>query len=411
MPEFLELLPPEQALSLFLSQLPAVPLPVEEVETQTALGRVAAQDILAPHPLPTFPRGTMDGYAVRARDTYGASEGLPAYLSLIGEVPMGSAPPFALSAYQAAPIHTGGMLPQGADAVVMLEDVQLTREGEIEVLRAAAVGENTLRVGEDVREGQVVVRRGKLLRPADIGGLTGLGILRVPVAQRPHVGLISSGDELVPPERAPDLGQVRDINAYSLSALVEQSGGRATRYGIATDNWDDLKRLASAALQQCDVVVITAGSSASTRDLTSGVIQELGSPGVLVHGVDVHPGKPTILAVSNGKAVIGLPGNPVSAMVIARLFLVPLIHRLLGLPERGFSPAIPATLTVNLASRAGREDWIPVRLKEGEGELLAEPIFSKSNLIFSLAEADGLVKIPADATGLHTNEKVLVELL
>ena len=411
MPEFLELLPPEQALNLFLSRLPSVSPPAEEVETQNALGRVAAEDILAPHPLPTFPRGTMDGYAVRARDTYGASEGLPAYLSLIGEVPMGSAPSFTLSAYQAALIHTGGMLPQGADAVVMLEDVQLTREGEIEVLRPAAIGENTLRVGEDVREGQVVVPHGKLLRPADIGGLTGLGILQLPVARRPLVGLISSGDELVPPEQAPGLGQVRDINAYSLSALVEDSGGRATRYGIASDKWDDLKHLASSALEQCDVVVITAGSSASTRDLTSGVIQELGSPGVLVHGVDVHPGKPTILAVCNGKGVIGLPGNPVSALVIARLFLVPLIRRLLGLSERGFSPAVPATLTVNLASRAGREDWIPVRLTEGEGELLAEPIFSKSNLIFSLAEADGLVRIPADATGLHTNEKVLVELL
>ncbi len=409
MPEFLTLLPPDLAREKLLAEL--TPLnQASVIETSTALGRVTAEDILAPHPLPEFPRSTVDGYAVRARDTFGASDSLPGYLKLAGEVPMGAAPSFALRPGECALIHTGGMLPEGADAVVMLEYTQQAGD-EIEILRAVAGGENVIQVGEDVSQGQVVIPKGTLLRPAEIGGLMALGITSLRVANKMRVGLISSGDEVIPAERFPAPGQVRDINAHTLAALVQRSGGEAVYYGIIPDDFAALYVAAQNALTECDAVVITAGSSASTRDMTARVIASLGQPGVLVHGINTRPGKPTILGACGGKAVIGLPGNPVSALVNGYLFVVPVIEKLLGLPLDAPKASIPARLTVNLASQAGREDWWPVKLVRDEGGWLAEPIFGKSNLIFTLAAADGLIKIHPDANGISAGERVDVFLM
>ena len=413
MPEFLHLLPPGDAFARLLQSLSPRPVP-EEVESSAALGRVTFSPVVALQPLPAFPRSTVDGYAVMAADTHGASESLPAYLKVAGEVPMGAAPSFTLFPGLCALIHTGGMLPDGANAVVMVEHTQNVRTDEVELLRAAAVGENVLKVGEDVAVGQEVIPAGTRLRPAEIGGLMALGITRLPVARRPCVGIISSGDEVVPPESIPEPGQVRDVNAFSLSALVEEAGGLPVRYGIIPDRAEAILQAAQNALAECELVIITAGSSASSRDLTAQVINELGAPGVLVHGVNVRPGKPTILAVCNGKPVIGLPGNPVSALVIASLFVAPLVEALLGLHRTRPQPSLPARMSLNLPSQAGREDWVPVRLipetRPGPVAYLAEPVFGKSNLIFSLARADGLVRIAPDATGLSAGEIVEVRL-
>jgi molybdopterin molybdotransferase len=430
MTEFLTLLPPDEARALLLAEL-STPQPASQtIETDSALGRVTADDVVAPHPLPAFPRSTVDGYAARARDTYGASDTLPGYLTLVGEVPMGAAPALTVARGQCALIHTGGMLPPGADAVVMLEYTQAlvltlglspevsNRPGEIEIQRAVAEGENVIHIGEDVAENQVVIPRGVRIRPAEVGGLMALGILKLRVASRVRVGLISSGDEVIPPGQTPQPGQVRDVNSYTLATLVTQSGGEPVLYGIISDSFETLKMAAAKALIECDLVVITAGSSASTRDMTADVIATLGAPGVLVHGISTRPGKPTILGVCNGKAVIGLPGNPVSALVNGYLFVVPVIEKLLGIPAGKPKPSVKARLTVNLASQAGREDWQPVRLLPslvgrgaGDEGWLAEPIFGKSNLIFSLAAADGLVKIHPNATGLAAGEIVEVFLM
>lgn len=412
MPEFLELLPPGEALERLMQALPVRVQP-ETIATLESLGRVTAAPVIAPHDLPGFARSSVDGYAVRARDTHGATESLPAYLQMIGEAPMGAAPDFTLGPAQCALIHTGGMLPLGADAVVMIETTQAARPGEVEILRAAAGGENVIQAGEDVRTGEVVIPPGSRLRPAEIGGLMALGILQVQVAVRPRVGILSSGDEVVPPEVNPGPGQVRDVNAYTLSALVQSAGGEAVRLGILPDQAEAMQSAARRALDDCDVVVITAGSSASVRDLTSEVIAALGKPGVLVHGVNVRPGKPTILAVCDGKPVIGLPGNPVSALVIAWLFVAPVIEALLGLPGGCPRPSIPARLTLNLPSQAGREDWVAVRLipSRADPPWQAEPVFGKSNLIFTLARADGLVRIPPAANGLSAGAVVEVVLL
>jgi molybdopterin molybdotransferase len=413
MPEFLTLLPPDQARDELLSHLVNPKVDSESVSIVHALSRFTAADTFAPHPLPDFQRTTVDGYAVRARDTFGASDSLPAYLTLVGEVPMGDTPSFELGTGQCALIHTGGMLPTGADAVVMVEYTQAVG-AEVETFKSVADGENIIRIGEDVAQGQLVIPKGTQLRPAEIGGLMALGLTSVAVAKKPRVGLISTGDEVIDPSQTPRPGQVRDINSYTLGALVEKTGGAAIRYGIFSDQFQALKEAAAKALSECDMLIITAGSSASTRDMTAEVIRTLGEPGVLVHGINTRPGKPTILGVCGGKAVIGLPGNPVSALVNGYLFVVPVIEKLLGaLPKPKAS--VQARLTVNLPSQAGREDWWPVKLIETRSAQHATyevvPIFGKSNLIFTLASADGLLRIHPDATGLSAGEMVEVMLI
>ncbi len=416
MPEFLKLVSPADALAALMGSLPEGNPESEQIDTLHALDRVTAAEIRAPEPLPAFPRSTMDGYAVRAADTFGASESIPGYLQLCGEVPMGAAADFALGSGQAAGIHTGGMLPENADAVIPLEQTQKMPSGEIEILKAVARGENVLSVGEDVQAGQIVIPGGSRLRPAEIGGCMALGLTRLRVVVKPRIGIISSGDEVIPPEETPQGGQVRDVNSYTLSALVLEAGGEPVLFGIVPDKLEQMKASLARAFAECQAVVVTAGSSASARDMTAEAIGAMGSPGVLVHGVNVRPGKPTILGACNGKAVIGLPGNPVSALVIARLFAVPVIQKLLGMKAQRPTALCEARLAVNIASQAGREDWVAVRLvsdpsQTGENEAwLAEPIFAKSNLIFSLAAADGLIRIPADANGLGAGERVLVFL-
>ena len=435
MPEFLTLLPPDEAREKLLAHLSKPTIDSEPLAVDSALGRVAAEDVVAPHPLPEFPRTTVDGYAVRAGDTFGATDSLPAYLHLIDEVPMGDEPTFEIGSGQCALIHTGGMLPKGADAVVMLEYTQSIHHGEhkdhgetpqknsvdsvakgseIEIFKSVADGENLIRVGEDVAQNQLVIPKGTQIRPAEIGGLMALGITSVNVAKKPRVGLISTGDEVIDPAQTPRPGQVRDINSYTLGALVEKSGGVANRYGIFGDSFQLLKEAAAKALSECDLVIITAGSSASTRDMTAEVIRQLGEPGVLVHGINTRPGKPTILGVCNGKAVIGLPGNPVSALVNGYLFVVPVIEKLLSMLPKP-KATVQAKLTVNLPSQAGREDWWPVKLVvSGQSSMVnyqADPIFGKSNLIFTLASADGLLRIHPDATGLSAGEMVEVVLI
>ncbi|HJS30012.1 MAG TPA: gephyrin-like molybdotransferase Glp [Anaerolineales bacterium] len=410
MEEFLTLLPPMDALERMLSHLNLAPEP-QSIRAQDALGRVLAESIHAPFPLPAFPRSTVDGYAVIAADTHGASDSLPAYLRVSGEVLMGKESGIRLDPGCCSSIHTGGMLPGNADAVVMIENTQLVREGEVEVLRAAAPGENVIGVGEDVREGELVLQVGTRLRPVEIGGISALGITQIQVARQPKVGIISSGDEIIPPGEPMHPGKVYDINTYTLSDLVREAGGLAIPYGIAADTYQALESLASAALAECDLVVLTAGSSLSSRDLTAKVIDSLGAPGVLVHGVNIRPGKPTILGVCKGKPVVGLPGNPASALMIARLFLLPVLGAMLGLQSDRKSYPLEVPIRLNVSSASGREDYIPVRLIEGEDGLAAEPLFGRSNQIFTLVKADGFVRIPADVTGISAGEMVQVELL
>jgi molybdopterin molybdotransferase len=432
MPELFQLHTIEQANARLAEHL--APLGrVEHVALHDALDRVTAAELRAPSDLPAFARSTMDGFAVRAADTYGASEALPAYLSLAGEVPMGRAADLELRPGQAVRIHTGGMLPAGADAVAMIEQTQALGEREIEVLRPVALGENVIPIGDDVRAGQLLFRSGQRLRPQDLGGLAGVGITSVPVAAPPRVAILATGDEVVPAEREVAPGQVRDINSYTIAAQTRRAGGHPILCGIAPDDAEALLHMAAGALAQADMLIVSAGSSVSTRDITARAIDALGRPGVLVHGVAMHPGKPTILAIAGGKPVFGLPGNPVSTMVAFDLFVRPALLRMLGVlaTENTESTemrehaqeqflhsvasvpsvaAVRARLARNVASHPGSEDFVPVRLAERDGELWAEPVFGKSNLIFTLVHADGMLRVPLDRAGLYAGDEVVVRL-
>ncbi|MCM0083023.1 molybdopterin-binding protein [Geomonas sp. Red32] len=408
MPEMFNVLPPADALKVLLDRL-AITIRSENVLTAEALGRVLAEDLTAPHSLPAFPRSTMDGYAVLAESTYGATETLPACLTITGEAPMGRQCTLAVSAAEAVLVHTGGMIPQGADAVVMVERTQKVDATTLEVLRPVAPGENVVGVGEDVMEGSPLFPAGHLLRPQDIGGLMALGLTTVKVAARPRVAIVSTGDEVVPPESVPGPGQIRDINSYTVASLVSRAGGTPILCGIVGDDYGQLLDALTAALKEADMVVVSAGSSVSARDLTAKVVGQLGEPGVVVHGVAVKPGKPTILAVCGGKPVVGLPGNPVSAMVVASLFVTPVVERLQGMKQT-LRRTVTAKLTRNVASAPGREDFVQARLVERDGERWAEPVFGKSNLIYTLVRADGTVKVPLNASGLYQGDQVEVEL-
>lgn len=410
MKKLLTLTPREEALARLQAALPTGNLGMETLPTQEALGRVTAVDITAPHPLPQFNRSTVDGYAVRAADTVGAAEALPAYLRVIGELRMGRAPDVTVGLGETALIHTGGALCDGADAVVMVERTQEAGPDEIEVLRAVAPGENVIPVGEDVTTGELVMSAGHRLRAQELGGLTALGFTQIAVTRRPRIAILSTGDELVSPEVTPGPNQVRDINSAAVGALVARHGGIPLRLGIIPDDAEALYTAAAQALAEADGLIITAGSSISTRDMTAEVINRLGTPGVLVHGVPVRPGKPTILGVCDGKPVFGLPGNPVSALNTVRLFVAPVLWRLQGAipPRAGF---VRARLTENLPGAPGRESFASVRLEERPEGLCAIPIFGESNLIFTLVRGAGVVHIPLGVTGLAAGAEVDVELL
>jgi molybdopterin molybdotransferase len=304
------------------------------------------------------------------------------------------------------------MIPPGADAVVMVEDTNLHGD-EIEVLDAAAPGENVLTIGEDVGRDDVAVPAGRRLRAADCGGLAALGVTEIRVYARPRVAILSTGDEVVAPAALPGPAQVRDVNATTLAALVREAGGEPVACGIAPDDEGALFAAAHAALRDADMLVLSAGSSVSVRDLTATVVDRLGRPGVLVHGIAIKPGKPTVLALCDGKPVVGLPGNPASALVVARRIVRPLL-RLLGgervaADGRGVERELTAVLDLPLPSRPGREDYVPCTLARAEdGMLHATPLFGASNLIFTLVRADALIAVPLDRSGIPAGETVSV---
>lgn len=422
MTQFLNLLTGEEAWRVFTSHFRPTVL-TERIPTADAQGRVLAEGASAPHELPTFIRSTVDGYAVLARDTHGASGGMPAYLDVVGEAPMGQLVDFTLQPGQAALVHTGGMVPHGADAVVMIE--QTHRAGgpifggralqpgfepyALEVYKPVAGSENCIFPGEDVKAGEVALEAGHKLRPQDIGGLLALGITEVVVARPPRIGIVSQGDEVVPPEVEPGPGQVRDVNSYTLAGLVREAGGVPLNYPIAPDTEAGLDAIVQAAFADADLIVVSAGSSVSYRDLTAGAINKLGQPGVLVHGVAIRPGKPTILALCDGKPVFGLPGNPVSCINIFKVFVIPTVRLMLGEnPPR--QHVVRARLARNIPAGSGRADFVRVRLEERDGETWAAPVFGKSNLIFTLIRSEGVVEVPLDSNGIPAGEVVRVIL-
>ncbi len=394
------------------------PVGMEAVAVEGCAGRVLAETLYVPEDQPSFHRAHMDGYAVRARDTFGASASIPAYLKLAGAVEMGKAPKVDLRRGCAMRIATGGMLPEGADSVVMIEYTEEVAGGQVEIQRSVSPWEHVIRIGEDISAGAEVFPRGRRLRPRDVGALTGIGMTSVPVYCRPRVALIGTGDEIVDPSVVPQPGQVRNVNQYSLNAMATDAGAEVLDLGVCPDDPETFERLLHRALAQADAIWVSGGSSVGTKDMTLDVISRVPRSEIVFHGISVAPGKPTILALverDGGSAlpIVGLPGHPVSALVIGDVFGVPLLRIQGGEPAPiAFSPrsTARARLVRNIDSAAGREDYVRVRLRSQDGERVAEPLPGKSGAVFSLVHADGYVVVGLNREGVEAGEEIEIVL-
>jgi molybdopterin molybdotransferase len=383
-------------------------LPSESVPLEASAGRTLAEEFAAPHDLPGFARSTMDGYAVRAEDTFGASEAQPGYLILEGEVVMGHAPEFALSSGRCARIGTGGMLPKGADAAIMVEHTREVDGQTVEITRSVAPGANVIGPADDAEAGQVLLPAGQVLRPQDVGLLAAMGVQRPTVVRRPRAGILSTGDEVVPVSDSPGPGQVRDVNAHVLAAQVRASGGEAVPIGLIPDDPRRLRAAVGQSLAEADLTLLSGGSSVGTRDLTAEIFQNVEGAELLVHGVSVAPGKPFIWVRAGVHHLLGMPGHVASCLVSFHLFVEPLLERLLGRPAAAFTRfgRLEATLTRNISAASGRELYQRVRIEPTDTGWLAEPVVGRSGLLRSLVQGHGLVRVPLGSEGVDEGTRV-----
>jgi len=408
-----ELITVEEALQVLFHYAPFKRPAETYIPVETSYGMVISKDILSPEDLPGFSRSTVDGFAVRSSDTFGATEGLPAYLTFIGEILMGEKPNVVLRKGESAKIATGGMLPEGADAVVMLEHIQQADGKTIEVVRPVSPNENVIQAGEDAKKNERVLKGGHRLRPQDVGALAGLGITDVWTYEKPKVSIISTGDEIVALGKPVKPGEVRDINSYTLAGLISEAGGSALKKGIFTDQYAIIRDIVEQSLQDSEMVLITGGSSVGTKDMTAKVINDLGSPGVLFHGVSLKPGKPMIGGVIGTSPVFGLPGHPAAVHVCFEIFIRPVLAIQSGAAESWVSRkkrTIHARIARNISSSPGREEHIGVSLEDRRGELWAVPLLGKSGLITTLTRADGTAAIPMRKFGVQEGDIVEVWL-
>ena len=399
-------------MSLFLSITPleearvvanglARSLRAENVSLTTALGRVLAADVVATEDIPSFSRSVVDGFAVIAGDTVGAAEAMPAMLRLSGRVAMGRISEITVGTGECAYVPTGGTLPKGADAMVMVEHTEEVGEMVL-VFAPAATGDHVVARGEDFARGSVVLNTGRRLSPRDLGVLAAIGLSEVAVRAAPVVGIISTGNELVEVDAVPGQGQVRDANSSLCAGFVEERGCVPVRLGIIPDERERLEEAIRTAAEGCDLVLVSGGSSKDERDMCASVLEEIGQ--VHVHGIGIAPGKPTIIGEVGGIPVIGLPGHPASAYVVLIALVGGVIAAMTG--ETETVRTLRATLTGHIPSAKGRTDYIRVRVQGG----MATPLFGKSGLLNTLSESSGVVAVPAAREGFEAGEEVEVIL-
>lgn len=387
------------------------PVESEKIPVSDIFSRVLARDLVAEQDMPGFRRATMDGYAVVARSTFGASESGPAWLDITGTILMGDIPDFTLKLGQAVKISTGGMLPEGADSVVMVEHTEQIDELSVEIYKSVAPLQHVIDASEDFAKQEIVLSRGTFVRPQEAGLAAGLGFSQIEVYKTPKVGIISTGDEIIPIDAQVVPGKIRDINSYTLSSFIREAHAIPIFYGIIKDDPDVLKKVVEKALEETDMVLISGGSSVGTRDFTVDVLSDLPDTNILVHGMSVSPGKPTILAKVGKKPVWGLPGQVVSAMVVLKIVVIPFLNKLAGLDQKDRAIRIPAKLTRNISSAQGRRDFVRVELSNKDGGILAKPILGKSGLIRTMIHADGLLEIGDHVEGLEKDTLVDIILL
>ncbi|WP_041711007.1 molybdopterin molybdotransferase MoeA [Clostridium pasteurianum] len=382
-------------------------LKTELIDIKECNGRVLSRDIVSPLNIPGFKRSMVDGYAVKFRDLQGASESMPSMLDLKGEVKMGKMPVKSLEfPGECMYIPTGGMLPEGTDSVIMIEYIDKMDDATVLANKSISFGENVLNEDEDVELGETVLKQGTLLRPYSISMLSSLGITKVPVFRKPKVGIISTGDEIVSPEKQPQPGEIRDINSYLIYSSVIEDGGQPILYGVIKDNYEELFTTVKKAVNECDLVLVSGGSSVGKKDETAKVIDELGNPGILFHGISIKPGKPTILGKIKDKPIFGLPGHPLSCAVVYRTLVRYLLHAMMGFEDVDYP--IPCKFSMNYHKAKGREEYLPVTINRIGEEYIATPILTKSAAISGFTKAWGYIKINKNVEGIYEHEKVYV---
>jgi molybdopterin molybdotransferase len=400
----------EEALQVLQTNLEGITKLDERIPLNQAFDRILAHPVISPEDLPGRDRSTMDGYAVRAADTFGASHSMPCYLNITGEVIMGEMPEDKVKKGCCFKIPTGGLLPSGADSVVMLEHTVPVDDTMIEIVKGVGAGTNLIKKGEDIAKDAVALKEGHLLRPQDLGLLAGTGITEVDVYRRINVGIVSTGDEIIPFEEKPRTGQIRNINSLTLTGMVKRLGADVTDYGIVSDHREIFFPALDKAVHENDIVLFSGGSSVGVRDLGEQAVAELGPPGILVHGVALKPGKPILIGMSGTTPLFGLPGHPVSALVCFDLFVKPAINTLQGKKALLPPPGILCAVSRNINSAPGRRDLVRVKLKNENDTWTAYPILGKSGSISTLSRADGFFIIDEESQGVSENTQVQVYL-
>ena len=400
----------EDALKILYSHYTPKPLGIEEVPLERALNRVLAEDVYSDVDVPPFDRATVDGFAVIASDTFHAHENRPVTLRYGGTVDAGKVPKIKVVPRVAVEIGTGAVIPKGANAVVMVEHT--SREGDfVKIYRSVAPGHNIQFAGSDVMKGEFVLRKNTILTPHEIGVLAAVGIAKVKVYRKPKVALISTGDEIAEPGETLEYGKIYDINRFTITSHLIEDGAEPTFIGVARDNPDEISSLIKKGLEVADVVISSGSTSAGVRDILYNLINKLGKPGILVHGIKTKPGKPTIIALLNGKPFFGLPGYPTSALMIYKSIVSPIIRKLSGYPTIKRRKSVKAIIKSPIYAETGRTNLVPVSLiYDSKGQLIAFPTPGGSGSIMKLANADGYIKIPETINFLEENSEVEVFL-
>jgi len=408
---FRELVSVEEAKRRLREHFEPHTLGVERVPLSSCCDRVLAEGITAPLDVPSFDRAVMDGYALHAEDTYEADEENPLELRIVGSIGAGEKPEITVGKEEAAEISTGAPIPKGANAVLMVEYTSV--EGEVlKVFRAVSKGENVMPAGSDIMAGEAVLRSGIVLTPRESGVLAALGLGEVNVFKKPRVAVISTGNELVVPGERLSFGKIYDINSRSILDSVRECGGDATFIGIARDDINEIRQRIERALEIGDIVVVSGGTSAGVGDFIYRVIDDVGQPGILVHGVAVKPGKPTIIALAKGKPIFSLPGYPTSALMIFNIFVAPIIRLMAGVDPEMETKTVVGMTSSRVFTSGGRREYIPVHLVKTEGDkFMVYPVPGDSGAITTLAKADGFIEVPENRTFLEEGETVEVKLL
>jgi molybdopterin molybdotransferase len=398
------------ALKIFFAAVGDVKVKIERVRIQGSVGRILATDVTAGRYLPSADLSVLDGYAVRSEDVQNASQTLPAILSIVGESRLGELCRLKVGPRQAVVVATGSILPEGADSVVMVEQTTREEGGRVAVHVRAPSGHGVSRKGEDIAPGRLVLRKGRRIRPEDIGILKALGVSEVRVVKRLRVGILSTGNELVNFPRKNNPAKIVDVNRPILSAMIRELGGQAVDLGVARDEEPEIMRALRKGIGSTDVILVTAGSSVGKRDLVPNCINRLGKPGMVVHGVAMRPAMPTGLAVVKGKAVVSLPGFPVSAMFAFRVFVLPLLAKLTGLPEP-VEPTIRAVLKERIVGVPHYRTFVRVLVERGQTGFLAQPLkVQRASLLMSMVESNGVVTVPEDVEFIEAGREVEVRL-